>query len=93
MTMHHCRCQWPRALYQVAVAHAHAKKTPVPKIKVIFFFVYFTQRKCHATLLPDKDKAETAARETTAVVMQREFVSLIKHTDYCKGFCSWAIVV
>ena len=25
-----------RALYQVAVAHAHAKKTPVPEIKVIF---------------------------------------------------------
>ena len=35
MTIHHGGCHWSRALYQVAVAHAYAKKTPVPKIKVI----------------------------------------------------------
>ena len=34
--IHHGGCHWSRALYQVAVAHAYAKKTPVPKIKVIF---------------------------------------------------------
>jgi len=41
------------------------KKDPCSQNKGDRFFVYFTQRKCHATLLPGKDKAETAAWGTT----------------------------
>ena len=67
----------PRSLSLVAcslpscVRSCSCKKTLVPKIKVIFL-VYFTQRKCHETLLHGEVKAETAAWGTTEVVKQRE---------------------
>ena len=71
MTMHHARSHWSRALYQVASALAHAKRPLFPKL-TWFFFVYFTQRKCHETLLHGEVRAETAAWGTTEVVKQRE---------------------
>ena len=92
MTIHHGGCHWLRALYQVAVAHAYAKKTPVPKIKVIFSLF-----SSHNTNLPQRSSQAKTRQKRLRGRLQKSLSSVsssiwpiwstffqlqIKHSDY-----------